>query len=459
MRTLRLLWMPALALALPAMAPIGGCAGKAAAVSDDKACTAGNFVLCRCSDQREGTKQCSGDGMSFGACQPCPAESLPPGGDAGALPDDAGFTPVDASSVDAGFGPALDSACNGKIAVLASNASSDFTYSGVFVSGRSFSVSSSSGVPMLTPASIVAIDGKLVAAYRTRLDWVVSTTLTKFWSPPARIGSAASQLGPAVVSWGGKLKAIFLGTDGRYHAANYDPTSAAWDNAVENLGAADAGPGPGTSAPGVAGVGSPGVPGSAIVVGFSGADGSLYRQSWYGSSWGGAIKSGAALGSDVGPLIVSLDGGTYDLLSVFVGADKLMHAVTRGAQGTSFAWGVPGTVDGSAAPLDQPAVAPMRGGRALLVYRDATSKPFYSVFDGSKSPPWSAPSELIVGANPTVASTPSVIQGQCGEDASVAYAEKNGNVAILRFAAGAWTGPYVVGGMTRMTFASIGELP
>ena len=52
----------------------------------------------------------------------------------------------------------------------------------------------------------------------------------------------------------------------------------------------------------------------------------------------------------------------------------------------------------------------------------------------------------LAGGNPELASAPSATRGHCGSDVTVAYAKKTGGVEIMRYAGGAWKGPFAVGG-------------
>jgi cysteine-rich repeat protein len=68
---------------------------------DDKECSPGNRVYCRCRDRQEGSRVCNDDGLGFGPCEPCesadnPVEELEPGDpflddDAGAEDDSGGL--------------------------------------------------------------------------------------------------------------------------------------------------------------------------------------------------------------------------------------------------------------------------------------------------------------------------------------------------------------------------------
>ena len=94
----------------------GAC--KQDVVSNDRLCTPGNFVFCRCKDRSEGTKLCHDDGMSFDACSACqPGEEVPP------TPDSLDATTTDAPGKDASTDastdapPAADKAAPGDILI------------------------------------------------------------------------------------------------------------------------------------------------------------------------------------------------------------------------------------------------------------------------------------------------------------------------------------------------------
>ena len=62
--------MPRHALTAIAFVLSAACARSIDAEAD-RLCTPGNYVFCRCKDRSEGTKLCSADGFSFGACDAC----------------------------------------------------------------------------------------------------------------------------------------------------------------------------------------------------------------------------------------------------------------------------------------------------------------------------------------------------------------------------------------------------
>jgi hypothetical protein len=437
---------------------IAACSSKSSDAPEGAACTAGNYVFCRCEDRTEGTKLCRADGASFDDCK-CA------GADPGATtspPADAGFTPVPES--DAGAppptGPSMSSACAGKIAVIAGSgdASNEYLYASYF-DGTSFKTFSSTGVPMRGPATIVTAGSGLIGVYRSRNDWLVSTSFaSSAWAAPVQIGSATTTATPTLTAWGTALKAVFLGSDGRYYGANHDP-STGWDMGTELLGATTA-PVSGTSPPSAASAGTPGFPGSAIVVGFTDDSGALYRQEWHGTGWlPTPIKSSAAQASADAPSLVAMTGGAFDLVSVWIGQDALIHAATRTTHDNGNVWSNPILVDADAQPMDGTRLAPLADGKALLVYRDATQRAFVSIFDPAGTPQWSKPAALVAGTNPALASLPSVSQGTCGDDVSIAYAEDGGNVSVVQMVKGKWVGPFVVSGLSKLTYAAIGEMP
>lgn len=57
-------------------AVIGGCAAQTKA-KDDKLCTPGAYVFCRCQDRAEGAKLCNETGNGFGKCEPCETDTNP----------------------------------------------------------------------------------------------------------------------------------------------------------------------------------------------------------------------------------------------------------------------------------------------------------------------------------------------------------------------------------------------
>ena len=119
-------------------------------------------------------------------------------------------------------------------------------------------------------------------------------------------------------------------------------------------------------------------------------------------------------------------------------------------------WNAPILFDTAASATDF-ALQALPGGKAILVYRDGSSKGFYSVWADTAG--FAPPQPLVAGTNPDLASAPSIARGQCGSDVTIAYAQSDGFVKILRYSAGTMTGPFDVGGITKATWVGVGELP
>src|SRR5258706_10556082 len=92
--------------ALLPLSLLAACASKGSNGAEERLCTPGAYVYCRCADKTEGTKLCKSDGKSFEGCQPCDEHGgedptggddpsgggTDPAGGGGKLPEDAGFT-------------------------------------------------------------------------------------------------------------------------------------------------------------------------------------------------------------------------------------------------------------------------------------------------------------------------------------------------------------------------------
>jgi hypothetical protein len=138
--------------------------------------------------------------------------------------------------------------------------------------------------------------------------------------------------------------------------------------------------------------------------------------------------------------------------------DLALHSVTREA--SNKVWNTAALIDDTAQTNDTPAVAALPGGKAIAIWRAVNKLAFYSIFDPGKVSPWSAPAELVAGANPALAATPVVAPAKCdGSDAVVAFSVEGAGVSVMHYAGGAWTGPFPVGGMNKLTYVGVGELP
>lgn len=426
------------------IAAFGACGKDDASSSNDRVCTPGAYVFCRCEDRAEGTKLCSADGKSFDACD-CGEAQLSPDGDAG-------FTPFDAGAPQPGA-PVLPTSCAGKLALIASSDSEIDLYAALYTGNGAFSVGKSRGPALRSFPSAAIVDGTLVAVWLSRyklLAWTKFAPGQVSFAPPVSVGSAVSSDGvaPAITGAAATARLLYLGDDDTHHEGIYGATTG-WDDATAIVPTPVLDGGPtftGKSAPAVATVGAD------ITLAYV-AGGSVLTQSFMQNAWTDpvVVMTGASVEA---PSLASLDGA-HDLLLVYQGADLVLRYLLRNA--ATKAWSTPAIIDTTASADDRPELAPMTNGRAMLVWT-ANGHPFFSAFDASAKK-WTLPSSILVGKNPAVVSTPTVTMGRCGSEATAAYAESDGNVAVVQYANGAWNGPYPVTGLTKMTFVGVGELP
>jgi hypothetical protein len=420
-------------------------------------CTPGAYVFCRCEDRSEGTKLCRPDGTSFDACK-CDGTQPPitedPDGGLGSTP----LEPVDAGPV---TGPTIDAKCVGKLGLVAGSAADNATFVASYMGAGAFNTSKSASSPAVRgPVTIVPSGTSLVATYLARMGYLAWTKLTgSTWSAPESLGDgfADTTHATSMTLLAGQPRIFYLGQDAHFHMGTYGANG--WDIAFTA--------GPRAEPPGDAGASVPGksapaatTVGSSITLAFAGNDGTLARDTYSSGSWSNITRFTdtstwpAAYGTAAA--IAALDpGGTRDELIVYPGKDLLLHVATRDAGG-NHSWNTPILFD-TAASSSEIALQALPGGKALLVYRASNGQGYYAVWAASTG--FGPPAELVPGKNPELASVPSITRGQCGSDATLAYAQKDGRVKILRYGGGTMTGPFDVGGITKATFVGVGELP
>jgi len=440
--------------------------------ASDVICVANQIDICtNCArpdgDTRSyrGQHTCAADGKSFGECTQCAPVT---GDEAPPKEPPSKFEPLPKEPDGKPTGPAIDAACNKKMTMVAGrdDVADQFVFAGVVMDGR-FQMFSSSGAPMRSHGAFVINEGALMGVYRTKGNALVTSTFKNgAWEAPSAIPSASTDTAPTIATWGKKNKVIFRANDGRYNAVDWEAGAGAgaW-SAVEVIGATTQSPPAGASAPTGTSVGAPGVKGAGVMFGYTDGLGGLYRQDWNGTSWRSAgIRSTVVTAAAMRTALISMNGGAFDLVSAFVASDGAPYIATRAVRDNSSEWSNPIKMSDVAKPLDGVNGVALSGGRALFVYRDDAKKAWYIVFDPSKEPAFTAPKELVLGAaggggNPALASTPYVSEDRCGADAVLAYAEEGGAVAVMRFAGDAWKGPFLVGGISKMTYALAAVVP
>jgi hypothetical protein len=426
------------------------CSATSADGTVPRKCTPGNFVFCRCADGADGTKLCHEDGLTFDECV-C-------GGDAAPADLDAGLPSTPLEPVEAGpvTGPTLDARCAGKLGLVAGSATGTDTLVATYAGAGVFNTAKSASSPGVRgPVTILPSGASLVATYTARYGYVAWTKLAgTSWSAPATLGDGTADTAAAtsMTALGADLRLFYRGQDGRFHTGKY--TASGWDITLTAGAlaepAGDAGAAiPGKSSPAAATLGS------TLTLAFTGSDGSLARTTSAGTTWSSFTKFTAALAHGTAPALTALEpGGTRDAVLVYPTKDNLLRVAVRDAANGAWSSAILFDATTSATELS---LAPLPGQKALLAYKAANGQGYYAVWSAATG--FGAPSELVAGANPTLASAPSIARGQCGSDATIAYAQADGLVKLMRLTGSAMSGPFDVGGITGVMFVGVGELP
>jgi hypothetical protein len=411
----------------------------------DLLCTPKAYVFCRCVDRSEGTKQCAEDGHSFGDCM-CGGFGNPPP----LSPDGPDFEPVDAIPSKTDAGPPLDERCAGKVAVLASSAEDLYLFGAAYKGKGAWEVAKSQGPALRAPPRGTLVNGALVAVWLTRYSLIAWTKFEAGQTtllPPVSVGYAMTKASPSIVSTGTGARMFYASTDDTFASGTYSSQSG-WDDATTEL------PAPGTtnfkqkSAPSVDALAGK------HVIAFTGEAGALATQTQTSTSWGAQTKISGAQAFEEAPAVVALESGAEDLLVVYMGTDLLLHSVARTK--STGAWKAPILVDTAANASGAPSVSELEDGRVLLVWQGVNGTPLYSIYGGAPAT-WSRPAAVL--PNLRLRSAPTVSRGRCASQAMATLVDDAGNVSLALFDQDKWKGPYLVPGMTKMTYAGAGEVP
>ena len=372
------------------------------------------------------------------------------GADTSALPDT--FVPPDAISDQATQDVATDApSCNATTVLLAGNAS--LLWGGSAMGGNAITVATVAG--SAGDRIAIAPNGTgFVATLRSGSGCsgnscpLIATVFNGSWADTAAIPNAMTIDAPALATLGSVSHVLYQDAAFKYEHRKY--VASAWDSSDDPVGGAGSNQSFGAKAPSVAGAGAD------LVALQAGSDNLIYDQTWANASWAKAHQqANMAAENGIMPTIITLSGS--DLLAVYMRKSdfKIMSTVRTG--GT---WDTnPTLLDANAFTNDAVAVASIGQGRALLVFRGSNDKvPYFSVYDPKKIPVWTTPSPVLAG-KPTIASTPSVYAGVCGDEALVAYAKLSGGVELVHFAAGTFTGPVAVSGTAGATYAAVATKP
>jgi hypothetical protein len=372
-------------------------------------------------------------------------------------------TPADGSHVDSqaadasdGAAPTSDagdaSACGSTMALLAmgANANAEARFSGGEWSVAALTAQGGAPGPA-QPALIPYAGGYIgtfVGAGAAPLDFM---TYTGAWSAPAQVGVLAAQGTPALASTSAAAHVVYwAAADGKYYHGTFN---GAWDSASDRLEVDGGAQSFGSSSPAMASVGS------SLVVIQSGSDGLLYDQTWTAGAWQAASEhTGTALITTLAPAVVALDGGTADLMVVYVRAgDYHLDFTTRAS--TSGSWSTPAEVfdmPGMVAYTGAtPALAALPNGGAILVWLGGSpASPYASTYNPATG--WTAPASIT---SLTLASAPAVASGVCGAVAVVALVQTSGQVDVSTLTGTAWSTPAPISGASGMQSVAIASAP
>lgn len=297
------------------------------------------------------------------------------------------------------------------------------------------------------PVAMARFGGGLLAVIAESGGALESTPYQSSWADPAPVASAKTIDGPTLAPVSATAHLVFQGADYKYYHAEY--TQSTWDAATDPVGGSGSSQSFGARAPSAAAAGTD------LVLVQGGSNSYLYDQSWNGTWQAAHQQPGAAIQQTIPPSIVALSGGASELLAAYlrVGDYKVMTVDRKGGTWNA----TPMLVDVNAFSNDPVALAPLPGGKALLVFRGSDKKPYFSTWDGAST--WTAPAPVVGQANPVITSAPSAAPGVCGADAVVAWAESGGSVRYATFTSGTFAAPQSVGGTSGAKFVAVGTIP
>jgi len=359
---------------------------------------------------------------------------------------DGGSSSLDASTDVPGDREEVGSdACTGSIAVFGGSlaGASTIAFGATLLHGGSWSISS---LPtnVTSPPAIAAFGGGFVAAFVDANGHLEFATSTWTWSSPAPVGASAARGSPSLAVLGGSLHVIYQGSDSMYYHGIYAADSG-WDAANDPVGGAKHGFGPN---PPVAEGET-----DALLIAYSGQNGSLYDEAWSPSTWAPDDEHTLAEVGQLSPAIAALHGGTSDALIVYADPSGTLYFTSR----SGGAWSAPAVIDVNAFTHASPSLAALAGGGAVMTYLGTNQLAYFSVYDPKASPEWTSPAAVETGST-KLSSPPSVAPGVCGDDAIAVLAEPAG-VAAVRYVGGTWTLPTTLPGTAGMTFASVATKP
>jgi hypothetical protein len=379
-----------------------------------------------------------------------PADSLQEASSPEASVDTGTDAPAEAANPE-DAGASEGGTCSSSLAIVAggSNSVTQSAYAHGVWSTASVASGGVAAAPVVVPFGTGYL-GAVVGAGAAGDMPLESTSFTGSWIPPAAIGAALAQGVPALVVVGSTAHVVYWGSNGKFYHGTY---SGSWDAASDPVQASGGPQSFGSSAPAAAAVGT------TLVVLQAGQDGVLYDQTWTGSWQAATAHAGTSLVGTLSPAVVALEGGSADLLVVFVHAGDAGGYFLQYTVRTAGVWSAPSFVYDQGGNVafagTTPSLAALPGGKAVLAWMGSSpAYPYVSTYDPASG--WTAP---IAASNDTLASPPSVAPGVCGASAVLAYAKTDGTVAVTSTSGGPWTTSQLVPGTNGMAWAAVASNP
>jgi hypothetical protein len=373
--------------------------------------------------------------------------TAPEGGDAasetGADTGTAGDTgsPGDTGATEAG------PPCTSSMALLAANATS--LAEAIYGGGQWSAASVVSGGASAAPALIGLGSGYLAAFVGTgTVKW---TAYTGSWAAPASIGAALGQGVPALAAIGTTGHVVYWGSDSKFYHGTY--SGSAWDAASDPVGGSGASQGFGPSAPAAA------ASGTTLVETQSGSNGVVYDDAWTGTWAASTALTGSSVVTTLSPAMATMNGGTADLMQVYVQSSDAGSYYLEYSTRTSGAWSAPANVYAQGSNVayagTTPALAGLPNGGAILAWMGGTpAYPYVSTYTPGGG--WSAP---VAVSSDTLVSPPAVATGVCGATAVMAYVKTGGAIEVVTTSGGVWETPQAIAGAGGMQWVAVATVP
>jgi hypothetical protein len=235
---------------------------------------------------------------------------------------------------------------------------------------------------------------------------------------------------PAIAGTGGSAFVTFQGvSDFDIYFAEFDGTT--WSPTNEAVGTG------GVPTPaGIAAIGS-----TASIAYFSVANDPTAQDR--ATTWQTATTLGTDASYVATPSMVAMNGGTAELLTVYIRQSDGALVYNARTAGT---WSTSSTIPGAAAPastsygpVERVGLAALPSGGAIVTWRDATtSEIFYSLYAAGA---WSVAPIAFASPNAVVSAAPAITHGVAGATAEMAFVAGDGNAYHSRLVSGTWSSP------------------